>query len=94
MKAYFADEQRRHDPKSFLSSGAPKPNPEVPEATTPAKAFADTIGSAIVLCSDPDADRVGLLPPAAVGRHDARVDRLPPARGVLIVRAPLGEPSG
>lgn len=31
MKAYFADEQRRHDPKSFLSSGAPKPNPEVPE---------------------------------------------------------------
>jgi len=31
MKAFFADEQRRHDPKSFLSSGAPKPNPEVPE---------------------------------------------------------------
>ena len=31
MKAYFADEQRHHDPKSFLSSGAPKPNPEVPE---------------------------------------------------------------
>jgi acetoin utilization deacetylase AcuC-like enzyme len=31
MKAYFADEQRRHDPKSFLSSGAPKPTPEGPE---------------------------------------------------------------
>lgn len=31
MKTFFADEQRRHDPKSFLSSGAPKPNPEVPE---------------------------------------------------------------
>jgi acetoin utilization deacetylase AcuC-like enzyme len=31
MKAFFADEQRRHGPKSFLSSGAPKPNPEVPE---------------------------------------------------------------
>jgi phosphoglucomutase/phosphomannomutase len=36
------------------------PNPEVPEATTPAKAYADTIGAAIVLCSDPDADRIGL----------------------------------
>ena len=31
MKTFFAEEQRRHDPKSFLSSGAPKPNPEVPE---------------------------------------------------------------
>ena len=31
MKAYFADEQRRHDPKAFLSSGAPQPNPEKPE---------------------------------------------------------------
>ncbi len=31
MKAFFADEQRRHDPKMFLSSGAPQPNPEVPE---------------------------------------------------------------
>jgi acetoin utilization deacetylase AcuC-like enzyme len=30
MKAFFADEQRRHDPKGFLSSGAPKPNPEQP----------------------------------------------------------------
>jgi acetoin utilization deacetylase AcuC-like enzyme len=31
MKAFFADEQRRHDPKAFLSSGAPQPNPEKPE---------------------------------------------------------------
>ncbi len=31
MKAYFADEQKRHDPKAFLSSGAPQPNPETPE---------------------------------------------------------------
>ena len=36
------------------------PNPEVPEATEPAKAFADAQGAGIVLCSDPDADRVGL----------------------------------
>jgi acetoin utilization deacetylase AcuC-like enzyme len=33
MKAFFAEEQERHNPKSFLSSGAPKPNPEVPERT-------------------------------------------------------------
>ena len=31
MKAFFADEQKRHDPKGFLSSGAPQPNPEQPE---------------------------------------------------------------
>lgn len=31
MKAYYAAEQKRHDPKMFLSSGAQKPNPEVPE---------------------------------------------------------------
>jgi acetoin utilization deacetylase AcuC-like enzyme len=31
MKAFFAEEQRRHDPKMFLSSGAPQPNPEKPE---------------------------------------------------------------
>jgi acetoin utilization deacetylase AcuC-like enzyme len=31
MKAYFAEEQKRHDPSFFLSSGAPQPNPEQPE---------------------------------------------------------------
>ena len=36
------------------------PNPEVLQATEPAKEFADKIGSGIVLSSDPDADRVGL----------------------------------
>jgi phosphomannomutase len=36
------------------------PNPEVPEATVPATRFADSVGSGIVLSSDPDADRVGL----------------------------------
>ncbi|MCI0338464.1 MAG: hypothetical protein L0226_12880 [Acidobacteria bacterium] len=36
------------------------PNPEVPQATEPAKRFADEIGSKIVLSSDPDADRIGL----------------------------------
>lgn len=36
------------------------PNPEVPQATEPAKAFAESKGAEIVLSSDPDADRVGL----------------------------------
>ncbi len=36
------------------------PNPEVPQSTEPARAFADKHGSGIVLSSDPDADRVGL----------------------------------
>ncbi|HHZ10706.1 MAG TPA: histone deacetylase family protein [Rhizobiales bacterium] len=30
MRAYFAAEQKLHDPKTFLSSGAPQPNPEQP----------------------------------------------------------------
>ena len=33
MKAFFAEEQKRHDPSFFLSSGAPQPNPEQPERT-------------------------------------------------------------
>lgn len=47
MKAYFADEQRRHDPKSFLSSGAPKPNPEVPERVERLLAGAKAAGCTI-----------------------------------------------
>ena len=31
MKAFYAAEQKRHDPKMFLSSGAQQPNPEQPE---------------------------------------------------------------
>ncbi len=47
MKAYFADEQRKHDPKSFLSSGAPRPNPEVPERVERLLAGAKAAGCAI-----------------------------------------------
>jgi len=36
------------------------PNPEVPEATEPATRYAESVGSDVVLSSDPDADRVGL----------------------------------
>lgn len=35
------------------------PNPEQPQATVPACEFAESIGSSLVLSSDPDADRVG-----------------------------------
>src|SRR5262245_47391916 len=43
------------------------PNPEVPQATEPAKAFADAHGAGVVLSSDPDADRVGLEAKLATG---------------------------
>jgi phosphoglucomutase/phosphomannomutase len=36
------------------------PNPEVPQSTEPARAFADKNGSGIVLSSDPDVDRIGV----------------------------------
>lgn len=31
MKVIFSERQKKHCPKSFLSSGAPQPNPEMPE---------------------------------------------------------------
>ena len=61
MKAYFADEQRRHDPKSFLSSGAPKPNPEVPERVERLLAGAKAAG-----CSVERPKSYGLGPIAAI----------------------------
>ena len=36
------------------------PNPEVPEATGPAKATADEVGADFVVATDPDADRIGV----------------------------------
>jgi phosphoglucomutase len=44
----------------FASIPFRAPNPEVPQSSVPACAFAETVGSTIVLSSDPDADRVGL----------------------------------
>jgi phosphoglucomutase len=35
------------------------PNPEVPQSTEPARAFADKQGSGLVISSDPDVDRIG-----------------------------------
>ena len=48
MKAFFADEQRKHDPKAFLSSGAPKPNPEQPARVDRLLAGARTAGCEVV----------------------------------------------
>ena len=45
---------------TFAAIPFKSPNPEVPQATEPAMAFANAKGSRIVLSSDPDADRVGL----------------------------------
>ena len=45
---------------SFSTIPFKAPNPEVPQATEPSKAFAETRGADVVLSSDPDADRVGL----------------------------------
>lgn len=48
MKAFFADEQKHHDPTFFLSSGAPQPNPEQPERVEHLLAGALAAGLAIV----------------------------------------------
>ncbi|MCX7302807.1 MAG: histone deacetylase family protein [Hyphomicrobiales bacterium] len=47
MKAFFADQQLLHDPKSFLSSGAPRPNPEVPERVARLLEAATAAGCAV-----------------------------------------------
>ncbi|QPC88438.1 histone deacetylase family protein [Mesorhizobium sp. NBSH29] len=61
MKTFYAVEQKRHDPKGFLSSGAPKPNPEQPERVDRLIAGAKAAGSEILRPRD-----FGLSPIAAV----------------------------
>ncbi len=61
MKAFYADEQKRHDPKAFLSSGAPLPNPEQPERVERLLAGAKAAGCAIERPQD-----FGLGPIAAI----------------------------
>ncbi|WVT77494.1 histone deacetylase family protein (plasmid) [Sinorhizobium chiapasense] len=61
MKAFYAEEQKRHDPKAFLSSGAPKPNPEQPERVERLVAGAKAAGCEILRPRDH-----GLGPIAAV----------------------------
>lgn len=61
MKAFYAEEQKRHNPKAFLSSGAPQPNPEQPERIERLLAGARAAGCSIGRPQD-----YGLAPIAAV----------------------------
>jgi acetoin utilization deacetylase AcuC-like enzyme len=61
LKAFYAEEQKRHDPKAFLSSGAAQPNPEQPERVDRLLAGARAAGCAIAR-----PDNFGLAPIAAV----------------------------
>ncbi len=61
MKFVFHEAQRRHDPKHFLSSGAPQPNPEAPERVERLRAGAQAAGLEQVQPTDH-----GLGPIAAV----------------------------
>lgn len=49
MKVVFADRQLTHDPKHFLVSGAPQPNPEVPERAIRLRDAAVAAGHEIVV---------------------------------------------
>ncbi|CCV13379.1 hypothetical protein MESS4_550052 [Mesorhizobium sp. STM 4661] len=61
MKTFYAAEQKRHDPKAFLSSGAKQPNPEKPERVERLLAGAKAAGCTIERPRDH-----GLGPVAAV----------------------------
>ncbi len=61
MKVVFSPRQKNHDPKHFLSSGAPQPNPEVPERAE--RLLAAALGAG--LAHEEPAD-CGLGPIAAV----------------------------
>jgi len=61
LKAFYADEQKRHDPKAFLSSGAPQPNPEQPERVERLLAGARAAG-----CTIERPGNFGLSPIAAI----------------------------
>jgi acetoin utilization deacetylase AcuC-like enzyme len=61
MKAFYASEQKRHNPKAFLSSGARQPNPEQPERVERLLAGAGKAGCALERPKD-----YGLGPIAAV----------------------------
>jgi acetoin utilization deacetylase AcuC-like enzyme len=61
VKAFYAEEQKRHDPRAFLSSGAPQPNPEQPERVERLLAGAKAAGCTIERPRD-----YGLKPIAAV----------------------------
>lgn len=61
MKTFYSDEQKHHDPKMFLSSGAPQANPEKPERIERLLAGAKAAGCEILRPRDH-----GLKPIAAI----------------------------
>jgi len=61
VQVFFADEQKRHDPGTFLSSGSRRPNPEQPERAERLLAGARAAGCTIVRPGN-----YGLAPLAAV----------------------------
>lgn len=61
MKTFYAEEQKRHDPKAFLSSGVQKSNPEQPERVERLLFGARTAGCTIERPADH-----GLSPIAAI----------------------------
>jgi phosphoglucomutase len=52
---------------TFASVPFRLPNPEVPESVSPALPEASATGSELVLCTDPDADRLGMFAKSADG---------------------------
>jgi len=88
LKTFFAEEQRRHDPKMFLSSGAQKPNPEKPERVDRLLSGARAAGCSIERPAD-----LGLGPIAALHTPEyieflrsifARWQRIPDASDEVI----------
>ncbi|MDR3518154.1 MAG: histone deacetylase family protein [Azospirillaceae bacterium] len=61
MKTFFADQQKRHDPTFFLSSGAPQPNPETPERVERLLAGAKAAGLELVRSNDHGLGRVSAV---------------------------------
>ncbi len=61
MRAFYAEEQKRHDPQAFLSSGSPRPNPE-----KPARVDLLLEGLSAAGCSVERPEAYGLAPIAAV----------------------------
>ncbi|ESR22513.1 histone deacetylase family protein [Lutibaculum baratangense] len=52
MKTFFDDRQRAHDPKHFLSSGAPQPNPEQPARVDALRSAVERLGLPIAAPDD------------------------------------------
>ncbi|MDZ5697709.1 histone deacetylase family protein [Chelativorans sp. M5D2P16] len=61
MKFVFSEAQRRHDPRHFLSSGAPQPNPEVPERVNRLLAGARAAGLEEVAPPDYGAEAIAAI---------------------------------